>query len=307
MVPARSRRHHGIARFIIMKNLFCGAVILFGVVSLSAATVTISPVADTTLHQGFPDNNLGGLAHVGVGDSGVGALRTLYRFDLSSIPAGATVTSVKLNFAVTKAAFGTGPTVELHRMLQPWVEGNKVGITANHGDAATTGESTWNNRSHPSTAWQAAGAAGSTDASSTVSASIAVDSGTTFSVSSTAGLVADVQGWVTNSSSNNGWLLKAAGAGSARLLSSRETAGGGPTLEITYSGGAASDIHVDSIVRNANDLTLTWTGGLPQYQVATSTNVAGPWTLVGPKTAATNATVALPTATTFFRVAGQVP
>ena len=70
------------------------------------------------------------------------------------------------------------------------------------------------------------------------SATVEVAAVGSYSVSSTPGLVADVQGWLDNPASNFGWALviDSAASGSAKRFNSREngTASSRPTLTISY-------------------------------------------------------------------------
>src|SRR5437762_5783027 len=126
--------------------LFCGLIAW----SLRAETVVLTPVADTTLHQKFPTNNVGGHFDVSAGGVGSGErTRALIRFDLTGkIPSSATITSATLTVRVTRqpSSGGANSTFELRRMHRSWSEGNK---TSPSGEAATDGETTWNNRVHP--------------------------------------------------------------------------------------------------------------------------------------------------------------
>src|SRR5437762_13461585 len=62
---------------------------------LSAVDLTLSPVADTTLFQAFPNNNLGGEPTLISGATASGqAARALLKFDLSAVPPNATAQSL---------------------------------------------------------------------------------------------------------------------------------------------------------------------------------------------------------------------
>lgn len=214
---------------------------------LNAETVTLTPSADTSLFQFSAGNNLGkSWLCAGTINQANGKSRALVRFDLSSIPANATITAAEVAFKVVQAP--TGPaasTFNLHRMLVPWVEGGKgTPALRNLGSAAAAGEPTWNLRASPSTPWSAAGAAAPTDYAAAASGSgLMTATGTTLTIASAAGLVADLQSWVAAPESNQGWILVSqaeATRRSARRFGSRETAGKTPTLVVTYSLPAAN-------------------------------------------------------------------
>src|SRR6516165_494209 len=62
-----------------------------------ADTTNLTPVADTSLFQLDPNNNLGGLTSVPAGTIRTGQRsRALFKFDLTQIPSSATITSADL-------------------------------------------------------------------------------------------------------------------------------------------------------------------------------------------------------------------
>jgi hypothetical protein len=217
---------------------------------ICADTVMLKPVADTSLFQFMPDNNLGAQTFLPIGVTGTfGAftrLRGLVRFDLSQIPANATVSNATLTVRVVFSAGGANTAFDLHRMLQPWIEGNKSGgpdKMGNLGALATDGEPDWNHRQHPSVAWGSAGGAAGVDYVSTATASITVTPPSSY-IFSNATVTADVQRWVTNAASNFGWMIKSrnetsAAAGTAKRFGSREDDPNAPVLTVTFSAPAA--------------------------------------------------------------------
>lgn len=63
---------------------------------------------------------------------------------------------------------------------------------------------------------------------------------------------------------------------------------------------------ITSITRSGNDISLTWSGGTPPYQVQTSLSLSpGSWTNIGPPTNGNSATVPMSGSSGFFRIAGQ--
>src|SRR5262245_34565071 len=86
----------------------------------AADTVQLVPSKDNTVYE-IP----GGLVSNGrgiclfAGRSARGRKRAVMAFDLSSIPAGATVTSVTLRLVVDKGLVGVVP-LDLHRLLADW-------------------------------------------------------------------------------------------------------------------------------------------------------------------------------------------
>ncbi len=217
------------------------AALVFFSMQIRAETVLLSPVADTGLFQHNPDNNLGGLDFIPIGTTGTGAKsRGLFKFDIAgNVPAGATVTSATLVFNVVFSSPGADDVnASVYRVLQGWTEGNKSGFGgSNVGAPASAGETTWNNRTHPSTAWASPGGASGLDFASGASASgeMFTSGGAVFS---SAQLAADAQLWLTNAAANHGWILildDEVMTFSARRVASRENAGSAPSLSVEYT------------------------------------------------------------------------
>jgi hypothetical protein len=198
-----------------------------------AATVALNPIADAYIRQFDPDRTLGidygsepSLVSGALGSRAQSEVRrTLLRFDLSAIPAGAAVSSATLKMTVVMVPLSpVNSTFDIRRVLQSWSEG---GVS-------------WNSRSGAGTPWQVPGAIGSADSSSTPSSFVAVGAAnfTTYTFPSMSGLVADVQGWVDNPSSNFGWLLISENEVSpetARRFGAREDPTHMAVLTINYS------------------------------------------------------------------------
>lgn len=206
--------------------------------SVAAATLSLKPVADACLFEHDPNNNLGASVHVAAGTIRTGQRsRALYRFDFSQIPTNAVVESVLLSLKVVMAPPG-GPSsmFGLNRMLKNWTEGAHSG---QQGAAAGTSEVTWNSRAHAVSLWSTPGGAPGTDFVTTASQSHLIAGNGAYSFSSTSGgLVDDVQAWVSNSSTNHGWMLLGQAERlfqSARRFATREDGANAPVLVISYS------------------------------------------------------------------------
>jgi len=207
-----------------------------------ADSAVLAPVADTTLFESTANNNLGA-SSLAVGATGHAlAARALLRFDVSGIPSNATVTSATLRFVVSRAPLNEGlPSLfELHRFLSPWTEGTGVD---NLGSTAQPGETTWLSQFHGSALWSQPGSAVDVDYSSTISSSVPINplpEGETapYTFESTAELIADVQAWVSQTTTNHGWIMISSDeqtATTARRIFSREDAASPPLLEVQYS------------------------------------------------------------------------
>lgn len=208
-----------------------------------AATVALNPVADTTLFEPNPDNNLGGNETGAIGATAEGkAARMLFRFDIAgSIPAGATITSGALDLTVTRFHVEDSITVQLHRMLRPWGEGiGGAGEATGPGGLGAAGEATWKVRTGPGTAWSAPGAAAPVDFLAGVSSSTSIGGADVYTVASTPSLVADLQSWLDKPAVNFGWIAISASesaTGTAKRVGARESTDAAPVLTITYETG----------------------------------------------------------------------
>src|SRR5436189_144857 len=86
-----------------------------------ADQITLSPSADTSLFEFNPTNNLGGYVDIPVGTTREGKRsRGLMKFDLSTIPANATITAATVTVQVVKVPSGSpvGSIFALHRLLR---------------------------------------------------------------------------------------------------------------------------------------------------------------------------------------------
>jgi hypothetical protein len=214
----------------------------------SPATVIFQPVADTTLIETEPDNNLGAAPFVNAGvTQNFTKNHGLFRFDIAGqIPAQSKITGAELILDVTHSPRdGFAPAdFGLHRLLVPWGEGNKIAVDPTHpglGAPATTNEATWNDRfAFTTNRWNVPGGAVTNDYSPVVSAQQTIyslgDSPYTFE--STPAMVADVQSWLDNPPTNFGWLLKTLSEVenfTARRFGSLEDANHPPLLVIEFN------------------------------------------------------------------------
>lgn len=214
-------------------------------VSAAIETIALQPIADTTLIEVAPLNNLGGAVFVNAGTAGNGNRhRGLFLFDVSSvIPAGSTITRAELTMDVVRQP-STGSqdsNFVLHRMLRSWGEG--VQVPADEGSPglgapAEAGEATWLYRFATGDPWSQPGGQSDADFASAVSSSAFVSgAGEQAMFPSTPALVADVQWWLDHSGENFGWMLATDSEAlpkTARGFASRES-GFGPTLTVEFT------------------------------------------------------------------------
>ena len=123
--------------------------------------------------------------------------------------------------------------ISLHRVLSGWGEGaSSAGGGQGGGAPAATGDATWFHTFFDSALWASPGG----DFAAAPSATQSVGGSGAYTWGSTGQMVADVQAWVDNPGSNQGWLLmgnESSGA-SAKAFSSRES-GSGPLLVVTFN------------------------------------------------------------------------
>lgn len=204
-----------------------------------ADQINLAPTQDNTIFS-ESSNSAGGEIGVFVGSNnaaGPPSRRGLVQFNLSSIPAGSTITGATLTMYLEMANNATARTIDLHRLNVGWGEGTAgAGQLNGAGFAAATGDATWTEAMHSVTNWPAGG-----DFQSAVSASASI-SGTTvgapFSWTS-ATLLSDVQSWYANASSNHGWEMISNGegtGGSVKTFYTKEFTDVTlrPVLSITY-------------------------------------------------------------------------
>ena len=262
---------------------FIGVVCLHLIIPLSAFgdTVTLKPAADTALFQNAPANNLGAQDFMPVGLTSLGSrTRGLVRFDFAgNIPSNAVINSATLTLRVVVDRGGS-PIVDLHRMLRPWIEGNKSGGPSGGGTIgapASTNEPTWNRRAHPGTAWGTPGAQASSDYVSTASTSGRVTSGQILFTN--AGLVADLQTFVSNGATNFGWLIKnqSETTSGARRIGSRENTSSSPKLVVNFTVPQTAPLTIASPSPLPNG-----TVGVPYSFTMTATNGTPPlsWSVI---------------------------
>ena len=213
--------------------------VLFGVTFAvwGAESFSLFPIADTTLYQTEPGNNLGALDSLIAGTTAVGfSNRALIRFDLAGkVPSNATIESVTLSLTVSRATADTSNVFRLHRVLQSWNEG--TGSGPNIGVPALPDEATWTTRIFPDSPWSSPGAGAPGDFVDEASGETEIGNAGSHEFPSTTGLVSDVERWRTNASENFGWILLCADEGTfhtARRFASREAAADAPVLTIRY-------------------------------------------------------------------------
>ena len=176
--------------------------------------LTVLPVAleaerDATIYEdgdGTNANGSGSYLFTGRSESQNGSAerRALLAFPIAeSIPEGSTITSVSLELTMSRTISGA-QSVGLHRLLEDWSEGpSDPPEQEGGGTSAAAGDVTWIHREFSETLWTTSGASFAQSASATLQ----VANEGSYSYSSTPEMVADVQDWLEDPSSNFGWVI----------------------------------------------------------------------------------------------------
>ncbi|MEM7202334.1 MAG: DNRLRE domain-containing protein [Planctomycetota bacterium] len=219
----------------VIATVAAAAVFFVGRDVAAQVTVDLSPARDNTLFEGPQprSNGAGDVMFVGRNSQG-SARRAVLAFDVAAaVPPGATITGVGLAVAITRSNSGD-VNVGMHRLLAAWGEGTSASA-GGQGAPATTGDATWDHTFFPDQFWALAGG----DFVPTASACSTLGEIGPASWSSTTALVADVQQWLDDPSTNHGWLLfgDESASNTAKGLATREfaTAAMQPQLTVSYT------------------------------------------------------------------------
>lgn len=192
---------------------------------------------DATLYESLAGNLANGAGTgVFIGVTGQpAARRALLRFDVAgSIPAGSKILGVGLRAVSTQSSSPSPLATTLHRVLADWSEGSSVAPgNGGAGVPPQVGDATWLHRSYPSALWSTAGG----DFDLTPSGALTLSpSGLSQNNGFNPGLIADVQSWLDNPTTNFGWLVKSdeLATSTSTRLESRESPGGGVELLVTF-------------------------------------------------------------------------
>ncbi len=188
-------------------------------------------------------------------NAGLNLRRALVAFDLSTIPASATITSVRLELFVDRAGQNSFPNdfMTIHRVTQSWGEGTSDG--GGTGAPATTNDVTWTDRFFGGQTWTAPGG----DYVGTFSDRRTVGLAGSTAVFSSAAMVTDVVGWLASPSTNHGWIIRGdeatieASNTNARRFHSKEIGGTPPKLIVEFTQPTSLTVNIasDSISEGA--------------------------------------------------------
>lgn len=211
-----------------------GAALSLVATAARADTISLQASRDNTLFEsmtGATSNGAGPNFFAGRNSQGV-IRRGLLRFDLSAIPAGSTITGVSLTLVASQTQ-GPATDIGLHRTLADWGEGNSSS-SGGQGAPSEPGDATWIHTFFSTSFWSTPGG----DFVGAPSAVQSVSDPGTYTWHSTSALVADVQGWLDDPSSNFGWTLIGleSMSGTAKRFDSRENEveANRPVLNVEY-------------------------------------------------------------------------
>ncbi|MCP4886973.1 MAG: DNRLRE domain-containing protein [Planctomycetaceae bacterium] len=176
------------------------------------AALEFAAVADNTIYETFDssDRSNGVGQYLLAGRTGNGgdfaALRSLIEFDVSSIPAEATIESVRLELNLSAVAPGSGVRdVSIFPVLSPWGEGmsHAPGAEGN-GAASQQNDASWYKRFFPNSAWQQEGGDFNPNTPSATIPIQIVDQVYTWTSDQ---MKVDVSNWLADADSNFGWII----------------------------------------------------------------------------------------------------
>lgn len=264
----------------LIKMLSASLLIVASVYSAQSSAVILDATVskDNTIYSNVHTSNALGAMFSGVNGNN-GESRGLIKFDLTGIPAGATINSATLVIPVVNESNTNGPINSthqwsLHRVNVDWGEGSSVigGITqgsaggGNGGIAATVGDVTWFESifgaggANTGTDWTDGG-----DFNATASATAArgVLSGMTWS---SVALTQDIQDWVDGTNPHHGWLVQAVTKANSILIKfgSKDTtpASTNPTLQIDYTEAVVVPVPVPTFAWLLSALLIGLLGAL---------------------------------------------
>ena len=165
--------------------------------------VTLFPNQDASLYEEAITNENGIGLNLFAGLNGGGdARRSLLSFDIAaSLPSDALVTGVTLTLTADQVGAPTVDTFGLHPVTRAWQEGRVRPSREGRGEAGDGSGASWSSTGLES--WSFGGG----DFLETASASVLIGDVGTYTWETNDQLVADVQGWLDDPSSNFGWAL----------------------------------------------------------------------------------------------------
>ena len=196
-------------------------------------SISLDASEDTWLRRGSANLNYGGATTLEVnGGNNTQDRGALLRWNLSSIPSGATITAASLTLNVTNA---TANTYSLYDLKRNWVEGNNNGA---RGSGAS-----WNYYGAAAGLWGTGGAQNTTSDRNNTNLwnATSIAAGSQTRALNSSGL-AVVQSWVNTPSSNQGLTIQNYAASNDNLIFTSSEGTAKPKLNITYCVGTTKTI-----------------------------------------------------------------
>ncbi|MFT3753091.1 MAG: DNRLRE domain-containing protein [Paludibacter sp.] len=244
-------------RLLLRKAGVLLAVTMINTAYPATVVTTIRSSKDNTLIQTADGSKSNGKNIINVGTTGqatgINIRRGLVAFDLSSVPASTIIDSAKLVMSYSTGTASTDISLEVHKMDADWGEGTSSS-TGGVGANSSTNNATWLHTFYNTALWATPGGDFDSNAAS-IQSVLSTDVSATFRGRE---LTKNVQDWITNPTSNYGWLLKSTNETLASIVvkfNSRETAYAEdlkPTLFVYYQSlateiGSLPAINTNSI------------------------------------------------------------
>jgi len=243
----------------------------FLVVATSIAALPAAACADQVILPALKDSTLfaddeGRFANGSGENIFIGATanqssrRVCISFNLSSIPAGSTITAATLRLTVNRSVAITSMRIDLYRLTADWGEGaSNSGGPEGAGTNAAAGDATWLHKFFPNVFWTTAGG----DFAELSSGFTTVPTGSTGNHSwvatqanANAAMLADLQAWRNGTAPNFGWVMigDEGGLKNARRYASRTalSAAARPQLTITFTPPPAPTCLADLVGGDGN-------------------------------------------------------
>lgn len=247
------------ARIALIVHLLVGVVAVpavwyefskpYGEVQGAQTTTTFTADDDGKINKSSTTTNFGSDTTMELNRNGAGTAtrRVLVKFDLSSIPSNATLTSATLKLFQSGSASGlSGVQMDLHRLTRGWTEN----------------QFTWN-KSDNSTNWTTAGGDFAGTATASVTPSSSGSNGTQHDFTVTT----DVASFVAGTDTNYGWVLKFNNESTSGVMPTfhtleSSTSGSRPQLTVTYTTPSAPTTTIVSTLQRRDgtgivDITAT--------------------------------------------------
>ena len=221
---------------MIKNYLLLVLIMIFSYPVCAQTTLNLNPVKDNAIFSESVNNSSGAGKLFAGQTCSDNARRALLKFDLSTVPSGATVNSVTLTLTSDNVSNGAlpGQTFTIYGLSKNFGEGSSIGSGGGgQGAAAVAPDATWNANMFGSSLWTSPGG----DLSPLPVTSLGLPASTGAHVfPNSAIFVSLINGWINNPVNNFGMIIigPASPTCSARRFGSKEQ-GVAPILSINYT------------------------------------------------------------------------